>query len=73
MPDLWLERRIIGQNGRTPGIWPDSAVLAESRASWPEIGQDGRFQVNWPGSGHFVPDSGNLCRNLYMPSLKKYF
>jgi len=37
------------------------------------IFQDGRFPVNWPESGRFVPDSGNFCQNLYMPNLKKYF
>jgi hypothetical protein len=35
-----------GQNGRTPGIWLDPAVLAESPANWPETGQDGRLPVN---------------------------
>jgi hypothetical protein len=52
-----------GQNGRTPGIWPDPAVLVESSATWPENGQDGRLPVNWPGSDRFVPDSGKDRRN----------
>jgi hypothetical protein len=51
----------FGQNGRTPGIWPDPAVLAESPASWQETSQDGRIPGNWPGSGRFVPDSGNFA------------
>jgi hypothetical protein len=55
-------------------------------ASWPEIGQDGRFPVNWPRSGRFLPDSSKdrrnptkmarfrqLCRNLYLPNIKKLF
>jgi hypothetical protein len=43
-PDLAVLAGILaeevgsGQNGRTPGIWPDPAVLAESPASWPETG-----------------------------------
>jgi hypothetical protein len=64
-PDISPDHRQSGwirpeycQNGRTPGIWPDPAVLVESLANWPETGQDGRLPINWPGSGGFVPDSG---------------
>jgi hypothetical protein len=51
------------QNGRTPGIWPDPAVLAESGCSGRISGQ---LAENWPGrpvSGRFVPDSREVRQN----------
>jgi hypothetical protein len=79
-PAIWL------------GSWTDPAILAEPPASgrdpprtvgsWPV----GRFPVNWPRSGRFLPDSGKdrrnpakmarfrqLYWNLFLPNIKKIF
>jgi hypothetical protein len=84
-----------GQTGRSGQVSGNSAgipaVLAESPSSPAGIlperrdpGQEGRFPVNWPRSGRFLPDSSKehwnpakmarfrqLCRNLYLPNIKK--
>jgi hypothetical protein len=55
------------QNAGSPTIRPDLARTAGPPASGRisgETGQDGQLPVNWP-------DSGNFCRNMYMPNIKK--
>jgi hypothetical protein len=72
-----------GKNGRTPGIWSDPAALAESPTSWPlartagfrSTGRDPTVLCRIPakiiGIRQKWPDSGNFCRNLYMPNIYK--
>jgi hypothetical protein len=73
-----------GQNGRTPDIWPDPAVLAESPASpavillerW-DPGLLVRNQLGRPVSDQlaeirlFFVGFLQLCQNLYLPNIKK--
>jgi hypothetical protein len=69
-----------GQNGWTPGIWPDPAVLAESPASQagilPERPVSGQLAEILPFSVEFRqkwPDSGNFAGICICQILKKYF
>jgi hypothetical protein len=60
--------RITGQNGMTPGIWPDPAVLAESPASWPGRPVSGQLAGIRPVCVGFWQSLPESCDNGRIPA-----
>jgi hypothetical protein len=71
------------RSGQTPGIWPDPAILAESPASPAGSSQNGGIPASFRSTGQDpavfcrIPAKmarfRQLCRNLYLPNIKKIF
>jgi hypothetical protein len=64
-PESWTDSAIWPESWTDPAwiLAGEAGILDGSGCSGRISGQDGRFPVNWLGSGRFVPDSCKVHQN----------